>query len=273
MKTTIFKSWMAWLILAGLVLYQPFVTLQAATITVCASGCDQTDVQAAIDIASPGDTVQIDGGVYPANLTIAKDITLQGQSAEQTILDGQQKGTVVNISTVSTVELRGLTVRNGAVGIGDAGRFGGGIYNKGNLTIADCIVTDNHLNLFGLDFGGGIANDGNMDIVRSTISNNSAAYGGAIWASGLNTYIRYSAIINNQSGVIAGGIYFAPSNLLNAGNFNILQSTLSGNGQSTLYLKGRGVFEFMYSTINGSGIGTLVFDASDKLRIGNTIIT
>ena len=37
---------------------------QAATITVCPNGCEYSNLQAAIDSASPGDTIDVQGGIY-----------------------------------------------------------------------------------------------------------------------------------------------------------------------------------------------------------------
>ena len=37
---------------------------QAATLTVCPTGCEYSDLQAAIDSASFGDTIDVQGGIY-----------------------------------------------------------------------------------------------------------------------------------------------------------------------------------------------------------------
>jgi len=50
----------------------------AANITVCSSGCDFSSVRAAIDTASPGDTVEIQSGKYFEDVIVNKDISLKG---------------------------------------------------------------------------------------------------------------------------------------------------------------------------------------------------
>ena len=60
------------------------------TITVCASGCDFAKIQAAIDSASAGDTIQVQDGTYAENVTISskQDLTLQGAGRDVVTLDG-----------------------------------------------------------------------------------------------------------------------------------------------------------------------------------------
>jgi nitrous oxidase accessory protein NosD len=68
----------------------------------------------AISLASSGDTVMVASGTYNENLNIAYSLTIIGPAASTTILDGQQRGTVVTISSGDAkVTLANLTIRNG----------------------------------------------------------------------------------------------------------------------------------------------------------------
>jgi len=51
---------------------------QAATLTVCPSGCDYSDPQAAVDAANPGDIINVSGGVFCTPTIIHKKLTLKG---------------------------------------------------------------------------------------------------------------------------------------------------------------------------------------------------
>src|SRR6202521_5430462 len=66
---------------------------RAANISVCASGCDQVTVAAAVAAAANGDTITIGAGTYPANIVIPAHLTLylQGAGAGATILDGRDR--------------------------------------------------------------------------------------------------------------------------------------------------------------------------------------
>ncbi|MEQ8763973.1 MAG: right-handed parallel beta-helix repeat-containing protein [Planctomycetota bacterium] len=108
-------------------------------------------VQAAIDAASTGDTVQIAAGTYIENLTCNKGITLQGEDAETTILDGDASGSVLTASSFSgTIVLQDLTVTNGSAESG-----GGILFNSCTAEVRDCHVVGNVCS-GGLGSGGAI---------------------------------------------------------------------------------------------------------------------
>ncbi len=68
------------------------------------------DLQAALDAARPGDTIQVPAGVYQGNFVIRKSITLEGIGWP--ILDGNNQGTVISIDNTADVTIRGLVIRN-----------------------------------------------------------------------------------------------------------------------------------------------------------------
>ena len=67
-----------------------------------------SDVAAMIDLAQPGDTIDVPAGVYQGNLVIRKPVVLDGSAG--VVLDGLGKGTVVDV-LAEGVSVRGFTIR------------------------------------------------------------------------------------------------------------------------------------------------------------------
>ncbi|MBE7551260.1 MAG: nitrous oxide reductase family maturation protein NosD [Anaerolineales bacterium] len=68
------------------------------------------NLQAALDAAQPGQTIQVPSGVYQGNFTISKPVTLEG--VDWPILDGNNQGTIITINGTPDVTIRGLVIRN-----------------------------------------------------------------------------------------------------------------------------------------------------------------
>jgi nitrous oxidase accessory protein len=82
--------------------------IPAGATRVCES-CDATDLQAAVDAASSGDAIIVEGGTYGGPVEIDKPLTLIG--IDGATIDGHHEGTIVRI-TSPDVTLQGLTILN-----------------------------------------------------------------------------------------------------------------------------------------------------------------
>lgn len=58
----------------------------AATLSVCGSGCTSTTIQGAIGVADAGDTIQVGEGTYFENVVVNKPLTLEGAGAATTTI-------------------------------------------------------------------------------------------------------------------------------------------------------------------------------------------
>src|SRR5229473_3483470 len=175
----------------------------AATLTVCASGC-YTTIAAAIAAANAGDTISITDAVHTeAGITVNKTLTIQGQGAANTAVNGNKAGSVFIVNFGVTATIQDMTIQNGS-----APAFGGGgILNYGTLTLSNSTLSGNSATYD----GGGILNNGRgtVTISNSRLSGNSAsggyyASGGGIFNSGTAT-ISNSTLSDNRATYYGGG--------------------------------------------------------------------
>ncbi len=204
--------------LAGaLVLCIACLPASGATLTVCSTGCDFVSIQAAVDAAVPGDTLELGAETFVETVSVAKDLTLRGAGTAATVVDGGAAGTVFTVDGAA-VTLVEMTIRNGATA-GD----GGGIRSIGataRLWLDRCVVRDN---LAG-SRGGGLYNaDGEVVITTDEITGNTAIeFGGGIYNENGSVTIRASAVHGNDATDFGGGIS-------TYGNLTLEDSTVSGN--------------------------------------------
>ncbi|HET7092984.1 MAG TPA: hypothetical protein VFI22_05880 [Thermomicrobiales bacterium] len=180
----------------------------AADYIVCPRGCDFDDVHAAVEAAERGRTVYLGANTYgfERTLTIGKDLTLVGAGANKTTLEGDGVR-VIDIVAGATVVIRNLTITEGLAQSGS----GGGIRNKGNLTLEGVDVADNQAasnpgNNQPTD-GGGIYNTGTLALSSfCKVMENSASNGGGIRNDGGSVTLTDTIVTGNAAVEQGGGI-------------------------------------------------------------------
>ena len=196
-------------------------------------------IQQAVDGASPLDTINVAAGLYFENVDVDKSLTINGvgpggDPTINTIVDGQQAGSVFMIDSGADVTLSDMTIRNGKAD------SGGGIDNLGTLTLNDVIIGGNTATN-----GGGIENDGIVTIgPESHVINNTATNGAGIYnyANGLVTVLTGSSIENNKATGSGGGVYNGGSGKVTVSGGSITCNTASNgagvynydSGQATI---------------------------------------
>jgi parallel beta-helix repeat protein len=183
-------------------------------------------IQAAINAASPGDTIQVGPGTYHERLNIMKALEIVSTGgAAATVIDGDRLGDVVCFDQVPTSTLArfsGFTITDG--GNAPAGRGGGVTINLVNgLTIENCIISANSAN-----DGAGILITGHSvcTIQNNQITGNTAArWGAGICVSDQSpAAILNNQILNNNVSQYGGGILVAAQS-----SPTIQGNTISGN--------------------------------------------
>ncbi|NOT55931.1 MAG: hypothetical protein HOP18_15135 [Deltaproteobacteria bacterium] len=183
----------------------------AATITVISTadsggtcpGATCTLRQAIADAAS-GDTIDFNVSLptitLASQLTLNKNLTITGPGANQLAISGGGTVRVMAVTADVTVNISGLTIRNGS------GDFGGGISNAGTVTVSNSTFSGNSATFE----GGGIFNGpaGTVAVSNSTFSGNSAdSDGGGIFNSFGTVTVSNSTFSGNSASDLGGGIY------------------------------------------------------------------
>ena len=220
---------------------------------------------------------------------VSVDLTLNGPGTDLLTVHGAG-GTVFSIGPAATVTLSELTITGGS-------GSGGGIFNRGTLTVTRAHIRDNtagdptngdgtgagiwnHVsgtltlesttvsgntvvgNLsYAPSRGGGIANDGVLLLVNSTISGNTAdqGFGGGIASSQASSFVSMvnSTVSGNSSPGTDGS-----GGMDNVGAFQVSNSIVAGNTDGDLSGDVTSGGYNLFGTTDGSG-----FVATDLLGV------
>jgi len=254
----------------------------------------------AISLASSGDTIQIAAATYQENLSIPRNLTLNGVKAATTIIDGTQSGNVFTVGGGISLTLSNLTIKRGVGYSGGGGVYnlgtltvnnsffyvnqaltGGAILNNGTATISNTTFNSNSPYFFGHSAScGAIDNRSAMTITASTFdtnyAQNNSTSGGAICNGGTLT-ITDSTLSNNSSGGNNAG--YGGAIYTYAGTLTVTNSTFTGNAATTsggaIYSNG-GTVQISNSTFGNNpesiGGGGALSNAGSSVFIKNSIV-
>lgn len=207
------------------------------TVTVGGGGGSYAKIQAAIDAAHDGDTINVGVGNFTGSIRLDKYVKIIGAGAGSTILRSSG-GTAVLIQNVPFVpglkaQLSKMTITDG---VGPSGQ-GGGITITPNADpeISDNVIEGNQAQTY----GGGISvyNNSNPTIRGNTIRNNRASAGGA----GI-------FVVQNSSAVIA-------QNTITDNHATGASITNGGSSGGAIYLENTGnPSVFSYPVVIGNTI-------------------
>jgi hypothetical protein len=208
----------------------------------------ETSLRAAIqeaNVLAGSDTIQLPAGTYAMTIAavstedfstdgdfdITSNITIQGDTAANTIIDANQLDRLFDVTSAGSLFLSRLTLRNGLATVG------GAIKSLGSVDIRDSVLTGNRATIR----GGAIETQGVTGVVLgvydTTFSNNLAngnanpatpsgnGIGGAISASGSMQTTLSRVTLSNNMAAGEGGALDARS----LSSLTIVQSAFSGN--------------------------------------------
>jgi hypothetical protein len=215
-------------ILIALALWAGTISPAAANIIQVPSA--HATIQAGINAAVSGDTVQVAPGTYtgPSNRNLdftGKNILLRSSAgAATTIIDCQTLARGIRFHTGETAAaiVQGFTIRNGLAN----GTFGGGILieSGANPTIRNCRFTLNHANT-----GGGIYVSSGVALTDCDFEDNSADnFGGGVYGESAIVQATRCSFTQNEAG-FGGGVY-----AIVAATVNLTDCTFTENAGANL---------------------------------------
>ncbi|MFC2141223.1 choice-of-anchor Q domain-containing protein, partial [Acidobacteriota bacterium] len=230
----------------------------------------------------PGEDLNISGDL---DINTPHSITIIGEDAETTIIDGNETDRVLHILN-GTVSISDVTFQNGKTRdgsqVGKDGGDGGGIYNSGKLSLTDCFILNNTTGVggnctYGIDGGsggngGGIYNKGTLTLKGCTVGDNTTGYGGH-----KNDY-SWCQYGNGGSG---GGIYnegkqtltncTISNNITGDGGYDGTDNDWGGNGGDGggIYNKGTQTISHCIVNFNSTGNGGFTVQNNFILRGGH----
>jgi parallel beta-helix repeat protein len=228
----------SFLLLSLLVLFTAGAS--AADRTVCASGCDHTSIQDAVNAADPGDTIIVHNGLYIENVLVNKSLTIRSQngSAVTTVQANNSADHVFNV-TADYVNISGFNV-TGATSVGMSGIYldnvtncnisnntasgnRNGIYlnSSSNNTIANNNAKSNEIN------GIVILASSNSNNLTGNNANSNGIRGIFLWGSCNNNTLTGNNASNNTYGI----------NLESSSNYNNLTGNTASNNAYGINLR------------------------------------
>jgi hypothetical protein len=161
----------------------PFITVSRVVTTLADSGAGS--LRQTIADSSSGERIGFAPGLTgeitltSGDLLITNSLEIIGPGAAILAVSGNDNSRVFCLSnSAAVVSISSLTIRNGRAAAVDDWN-GGGIYNRGALTLSGCTLANN----FAVQGGGLFTGEHAATIVNCTFDGNRAGYGGGIWTS------------------------------------------------------------------------------------------
>ncbi|MEZ5428442.1 MAG: choice-of-anchor Q domain-containing protein [Pyrinomonadaceae bacterium] len=226
----------------------------------CDADCSLREAVSTANSTAGDDLIEFDPGVFGTLQRILLDgselriknngaLTIHGTGTEMLFIDGNARSRILFIEPSAQIRLENLTVSGGSGQGIYPGGFGGGIYNRGILTLSDSSVINNSALSGGGIFGGSVI------AFNSRIENNLATDGGgiseAVW------FIQDSVISNNRASNKGGAGYFVRGVVQNTN----IAGNLAGNEGGAIYMSGDMTLTRVVLENNAADTGGAIFCA------------
>jgi parallel beta-helix repeat protein len=261
----------SFLLLSLLLLFTAGVS--ATDRTVCASGCDHTSIQDAVNAADPGDTIIVHNGLYIENVLVNKSLTIRSQngSAITTVQANNSADHVFNV-TADYVNISRFNV-TGATSVGMSGIYLDNVTNcnisnntasgnrngiylnfSSNNTIANNTANSNEIN------GIVILASSNSNNLTGNTANSNGIRGIFLWGSCNNNTLTGNTALNNTYGIY----------LDSASNNYLIGNTASDNTYGIYLESPSNNNNLIGNTASNNAYGIWLWASKNNNLIGNT---
>jgi hypothetical protein len=214
----------------------------------CTGTPDECGVALNEALAAPG-TIYLCPGVYQGNFTVGNHTIVGAGSGEgaasNSILDGNDEGTVVTVAVEATATLRALRITGGL----KPKEVGGGILvqNGATLEVDTCSIVENEA----ASAGGIAVQVSSLTLRNSLVARNTAEDGGGVACNNADTCSFIDSLITaNTATVTVGGGVTGYTTAMNFANTELSENTAAQNGGGVLI---------------GNGTASATFDAASRV--------
>lgn len=236
--------------------------ITAANTDAAAGGCGAGSGADVIDLQTDVTLTAANNETYGATglPVVTSEIIIQGNGHTMRSASGAGRFRIIAIGKEGTLALNNATVSGGRADVRTTelleGR-GGGVYNRGKLTLSECIISGNSARIS----GGGLLNSGSAQILNTTISDNTSSNGGGVQNQQGTTRISHSMISQNRTDSDGGGIG------VQEGSLTIEDSAIHDN-RAGFFGGGLFVFNGMVSIQDSAISGNSGVSSSSSIRGG-----
>lgn len=222
-----------------------------------------------------GSTLEIAGSIISENIATNSDgggiynnstlLTIAGSTISANTANNYGGG-------IYSVNSSMLTITDTSVSGNTSIRHAGGVYNGGTATFTDCIISNNSAHEqewgdgMGMQYyGGGICNKGKMTLIRSVVSGNIVyGFGGGIYSNTESSLLLVCSAVFGNSANRGGGVYNED------GSLTFSNCTVSGNRGGGIHnWTGALTLTNTISSLNDSASNS---DINDSFNGSNNII-
>jgi parallel beta-helix repeat protein len=207
------------------------------------TGLNYASIQAAIDANETldGQTILVDAGTYSENVVVDKALSLVGENANTTVVDGGGLDTVINVA-VDGVNVSGLTIQHsGSQWLHD---FGVDLDSRRNCKIDGCIIRNHGYSVY--------AAHAQNNTISNNIITNASSYPIMIQSNARNNFV-----VNNTISGSSEGVHIEDSS---DGNL-VAHNSISYIGAEGIYVLFSNSNVIVNNEISSSGQGGLIYPA------------